>query len=171
MLKTNEILNYPQASHEASAAVRSPRRSLWQEWLRSLLLFCCTSVYAELCLHLCVYRALDKRVIYLVLFGLLGGVVCSLLTAYLPKVLRQIVGALLITAQVLFAEVQLVYYGIFGNFMPISQVSMGENVIVNFNSQILYGIGKNLTAILLLLAPLIVMILCFTLRRINSSSF
>ena len=167
MLKTNEILNYPQASHEASAAVRSPRRGLWQAWLRSLLLFCCTSVYAELCLHLCVYRALDKRVIYLVLFGLLGGVVCSLLTAYLPKVLRQIVGALLITAQVLFAEVQLVYYGIFGNFMPISQVSMGENVIVNFNSQILYGIGKNLTAILLLLAPLIVMILCFTLRRIK----
>ena len=165
--KTNEISKAHQVPREAPETAQALRRGLWQAWLRSLLLFCFTSVYVELCLHLCVYRSLDKRVIYLVLFGLLGGVVCSLLTAYLPKVLRQIVGALLITVQVLFAEVQLVYYGIFGNFMPISQVSMGENVIVNFNSQILYGIGKNLTAILLLLVPLIVMILCFTLRRIK----
>ena len=42
MLKTkpNEIANQPQAPHETSAAVRAPRRGLWQEWLRSLLLFC-----------------------------------------------------------------------------------------------------------------------------------
>ena len=169
MLKTkiNEISKAPQAPHEAPETAQGPRRGLWQAWRHSLLLFCFTSVYVELCLHLCVYRSLDKRVIYLVLFGLLGGVVFSLLTSYLPRILRQIAGALLITAQVLFAEVQLVYYGIFGNFMPISQVSMGENVIVNFNSQILYGIGKNLMAILLLLVPLIVMILCLTLRKVK----
>ena len=169
MLKTkiNEISKAPQAPHEAPETAQGPRRGLWQAWRRSLLLFCFTSVYVELCLHLCVYRSLDKRAIYLVLFGLLGGVVFSLLTSYLPRILRQIAGALLIIAQVLFAEVQLVYYGIFGNFMPISQVSMGENVIVNFNSQILYGIGKNLMAILLLLVPLIVMILCLTLRKVK----
>lgn len=42
MLKTkpNEIANQPQTPHETSAAVRVPRRGLWQEWLRSLLLFC-----------------------------------------------------------------------------------------------------------------------------------
>ncbi len=165
--KTNEISKPHQASCKTPETAQALRRGLWQEWLRSLLLFCFTSVYVELCLHLCVYRSLDKRVIYLVLFGLLGGVIFSLLTAYLPHILRQIVGTLLITVQVLFAEVQLVYYGIFGNFMPISQVSMGENVIVNFNSQILYGIGKNLMAILLLLVPLIVMILCLSLRKIR----
>ncbi len=169
MLKTKniEISNPPQAPHEAPEPAQDLRRSLWKAWRRSLLLFCFTSVYVELCLHLCVYRSLDRRAVYLVLFGLLGGVVCSLLTVHLPRILRQIVGALLITIQVLFAEVQLVYQAIFGNFMPISQVSMGENVIVNFNSQILYGIGKNLVPILLLLVPLIGMILCLTLRRIK----
>ena len=168
MLKTkpNEIANQPQAPHETSAAVRAPRRGLWQEWLRSLLLFCGASVYVELCLHLCVYRSLDKRIVYPILFALLGGVVFSLLTSYLPRILRQIVGAVLVAAQVLFAEVQLVYHGIFGNFMPISQVSMGENVIVNFSSQILYGIGKNLAAILLLLVPLAAMILGLALRKV-----
>lgn len=107
MLKTrpNEIANQPQAPHETSTAVRAPRRGLWQEWLRSLLLFCGASVYVELCLHLCVYRSLDRRAVYLVLFGLLGGTVCTLLTTHLPKIARQIVGVLLVAVQVLFAEV------------------------------------------------------------------
>ena len=84
MLKTkpDEIANQSQAPHETSAAVRAPRRGLWQEWLRSLLLFCGVSVYVELCLHLCVYRSLDRRAVYLVLFGLLGGTVCTLLTTH-----------------------------------------------------------------------------------------
>ena len=105
MLKTkpHEIANQPQAPHETSAAVRAPHRGLWQEWLRSLLLFCGASVYVELCLHLCVYRSLDRRAVYLVLFGLLGGTVCTLLTTHLPKIARQIVGVLLVAVQVLFA--------------------------------------------------------------------
>ena len=167
--KTNTISasSTDQAPCEAPETAEALRRSMWQAWLRSLLLFCSVSVYVELCLHLCVYHSLDRRVVYLILFGLLGGVVCSLLTSYLPKILRQIVGTLLITAQVLFAEVQLVYHAIFGNLMPISQVSMGENVIINFNSQILYGISKNLLPILLLLVPLIAMILCLALRKVR----
>ncbi len=168
MLKTkpNEISNLHQTPYEASETAQTLRRGLWKSWGSSLLLFCCTSVYVELCLHLCVYRSLDKRIVYPILFALLGGVVFSLLTSYLPRILRQIVGAVLVAAQVLFAEVQLVYHGIFGNFMPISQVSMGENVIVNFSSQILYGIGKNLAAILLLLVPLAAMILGLALRKV-----
>ena len=165
-MKTNNV-NEDQASVQTPAPAQDLRRGLWCAWRDNLLLFCFTSVYVELCLHLCVYRSMDKRGIYLLLFGLLGGVVCSLLTSCLPKILRQIVGVVLITAQVLFAEVQLVYQAIFGNFMPISQVSMGENVIVNFGSQILYGIRKNLFPILLLLVPLIVMILCLTLRKVR----
>ena len=76
--KTNEISKPHQASCKTPETAQGLRRGLWQEWLRSLLLFCFTSVYVELCLHLCVYRSLDKRVIYLVLFGLLGGVIFSL---------------------------------------------------------------------------------------------
>ena len=104
---------------------------------------------------------------YLVLFGLLSGTVCTLLTTHLPKIARQIVGVLLVAVQVLFAEVQLMYHAIFGNFMPISQVSMGGNVITNFDSQILYSIGKNIAPILLLLVPLIVTILCLALRKLR----
>ena len=151
---------------EPSAAAQPPRSSLWISWAGDLLLFCLTGVYVELCLHLCVYHKVDRQIIYPILFALIGGILFSLLTSYLPRILRQIVGILLVTVEVLFAEVQLVYQCIFGSFMPISQVSMGENVITNFNSQLVYGIIRNLPRILLLMLPLLVLILCLVLRKV-----
>ena len=175
-LKTNDTLteNTAQISEqlpdhdtsEPSGAAQPPRRSLWKAWAADLLLFCFTCVYVELCLHLCVYHKVDKQIIYPILFALIGGVLFSLLTSHLPKVLRQIVGSLLVLLVVLFAEVQLVYQCIFGNFMPISQVSMGENVIANFDSQLFYAIFKNLPRILLLMLPLLILILCLALRKV-----
>lgn len=138
---------------------------LWNTWCKNLLLFCLTGVYVELCLHLCVFGSMDRYAGYPVLFGLLGGALCTLVVSSLPKVLRQITGVFLVAAQVLLAEVQLVYHCIFGDFMPVSQIGMGGNVVVNFNSQRLYGIRQNLLKILLLLLPLIVVILCLILRR------
>ena len=134
----------------------------------NLLLFCFTGVYVELCLHLCVFGSMDRYAGYPVLFGLLGGALCTLVVSSLPKVLRQITGLLLVAAQVLLAEMQLVYHCIFGDFMPVSQIGMGGNVIVNFNSQLLYGIRQNLLKILLLLLPLIVVILCLALRWVQA---
>ena len=150
---------------QISEAGQSMRRGLWKTWWENLLLYCFTGVYVELCLHLCVFRSLDRYAGYLVLFGLLGGALCTLVVSSLPKVLRQITGVFLVAAQVLLAEVQLVYHCIFGDFMPVSQIGMGGNVVVNFNSQLLYGIRQNLLKILLLLLPLIAVILCLALRR------
>ena len=153
--------------HTAEAAPPTDR-SLWKTWRENFLLFCFTGVYVELCLHLCVFRSLDRYAGYLVLFGLLSGALCTLVVSSLPKVLRQIVGVLLVAAQVLLAEVQLVYQRIFGNFMPLNQVSMGENVMANFGAQILYCIRGNLPQILLLLLPLLAVILCLALRRVQA---
>ena len=167
--KTDDVsvVNTNQGSARAAEAAPPTGRSLWKTWRENLLLFCLTSVYAELCLHLCVFRSPGRYAGYLVLFGLLGGALCTLLASSLPKILRQIVGVLLVAAQVLLAEVQLVYQRIFGNFMPLNQVSMGENVMANFGAQILYCIRGNLPQILLLLLPLLAVILCLALRRVQ----
>ena len=165
--KTSDVsmTNTNQGSDTAAETAVPMRHDLWKTWRKNLLLFCLTGVYVELCLHLCVFRSLDRYAGYLVLFGLLGGALCTLIVSCLPKILRQIIGVLLITAQVMLAEVQLVYHCIFGDFMPVSQIGMGGNVIVNFNSQLLYGIRQNLLKILLLLLPLIAAIFCLALRR------
>ena len=165
--KTSDVsmTNTNQGSGTAAEAAVPMSHDLWNTWRKNLLLFCLTGVYVELCLHLCVFGSMDRYAGYPVLFGLLGGALCTLVVSSLPKVLRQITGVLLVAAQVLLAEVQLVYHCIFGDFMPVSQIGMGGNVVVNFNSQLLYGIRQNLLKILLLLLPLIAVILCLILRR------
>ena len=165
--KTSDVsmTNTNQGSGTAAEAAVPMSHGLWNTWRKNLLLFCLTGVYVELCLHLCVFGSMDRYAGYPVLFGLLGGALCTLVVSSLPKVLRQITGLLLVAAQVMLAEVQLVYHCIFGDFMPVSQIGMGGNVVVNFNSQLLYGIRQNLLKILLLLLPLIAVILCLILRR------
>lgn len=165
--KTSDVsmTNTNQGSGTAAEAAVPMSRGLWNTWRKNLLLFCLTGVYVELCLHLCVFGSMDRYAGYPALFGLLGGALCTLVVSSLPKVLRQITGVFLVAAQVLLAEVQLVYHCIFGDFMPVSQIGMGGNVVVNFNSQLLYGIRQNLLKILLLLLPLIAVILCLALRR------
>ena len=165
--KTSDVsmTNTNQGFGTAAEAAVPMSHGLWNTWRKNLLLFCLTGVYVELCLHLCVFGSMDRYAGYPVLFGLLGGALCTLVVSSLPKVLRQITGGVLVAAQVLLAEVQLVYHCIFGDFMPVSQIGMGGNVVVNFNSQLLYGIRQNLLKILLLLLPLIVVILCLILRR------
>lgn len=165
--KTSDVsmTNTNQGSGTTAEAAVPMSHGLWNTWRKNLLLFCLTGVYVELCLHLCVFGSMDRYAGYPVLFGLLGGALCTLVVSSLPKVLRQITGVFLVAAQVLLAEVQLVYHCIFGDFMPVSQIGMGGNVVVNFNSQLLYGIRQNLLKILLLLLPLIAVILCLALRR------
>ena len=171
--KTSDVsmTNTNQGSGTAAEAAVPMSHGLWSTWRKNLLLFCLTGVYVELCLHLCVFGSMDRYVGYPVLFGLLGGALCTLVVSSLPKVLRQITGLLLVAAQVMLAEVQLVYHCIFGDFMPVSQIGMGGNVIVNFNSQLLYGIRQNLLKILLLLLPLVAVILCLILRRAQALRF
>lgn len=171
--KTSDVsmTNTNQGSGTAAEAAVPMSHGLWNTWRKNLLLFCLTGVYVELCLHLCVFGSMDRYAGYPVLFGLLGGALCTLVVSSLPKVLRQITGLLLVAAQAMLAEVQLVYHCIFGDFMPVSQIGMGGNVIVNFNSQLLYGIRQNLLKILLLLLPLVAVILCLILRRAQALRF
>ena len=141
------------------------RRAMWRNWRSSLLLLCFVSVYVELCLHVCVFREVDERIVYPILFGLLGGSIMTFLCTLLPKIPGRILTVILVIANVLYAEVQLVYHAIFGNFMPISLAGMGENVVTNFGSQILYGISQNIVQILLLLVPLILVVVLLILHK------
>jgi phosphoglycerol transferase MdoB-like AlkP superfamily enzyme len=166
----------PELSPDAGASedpsnIRMPlqgpvlRRSLWRQWRSSTLIFCFISVYLELCLHLCVFGSIDLRIVYPILFGLMGGTLCGLICTPLPRIPGRILTVLLTAIQVLYAEVQLVYHAIFGNFMPISLAGMGEGVLTNFGNQILYGIGQNILSILLLLVPLILLIVLLALGQ------
>lgn len=119
---------------------------------------------------MCVFKEIDGRIIYPILFALVGGSLMTFLCTLLPRIPGRILTVVLIAAEVIYAEVQLVYHAIFGNFMPISLAGMGENVVTNFGKQILYGIGQNIVPIVLLLIPLILVIVLLALHRAPSSA-
>ena len=76
------IASASQMPVQISEAGQSMRRGLWKTWWENLLLYCFTGVYVELCLHLCVFRSLDRYAGYLVLFGLLGGALVMTIRKY-----------------------------------------------------------------------------------------
>ena len=135
------------------------------DFLRRMLFFCGCSVYLELCLHVCIFRAVDLHIVYPVLFGLMTGVACALVVGLLPRIGRRILAVLLVVGQTLLAEIQLVYSSVFGNLMPISQLRMGGGVITEFWEQTIYAIRQNLLAVLLLLLPLVLLIVVLARKR------
>ena len=157
----------PESAHIEIPPLRGPilRRSIWRQWRNNSLLFCFVSVYLELSLHLCVFGGINSRIVFPVLFGCVAGFVLSAICAGLPRIPGRSLTVAMIAVQVIYAEVQLVYHAIFGNFMPISLVGLGEGVVTNFTGNILYGISQNIPQILLLLLPLILVSVLLALRK------
>lgn len=151
----------------ASMPISGPvlRRTLWREWRGSLLIFASVSVYLELCLHLFLFRSMNLRILFPILFALMTAVICSMIAGSLPKIPGRILSMVLVFAQTMLAEVQLVYHRIFGSLMPISQVSMGGDVVTNFGQQILFGIRAVILPVLLLLVPLLLLSVMLILRK------
>lgn len=151
----------------ASMPISGPvlRRTLWREWRGSLLIFASVSVYLELCLHVFLFRSMNLRILFPILFALMTAVICSMIAGSLPKIPGRILSMVLVFAQTMLAEVQLVYHRIFGSLMPISQVSMGGDVVTNFGQQILFGIRAVILPVLLLLVPLLLLSVMLVLRK------
>ena len=162
--RVERIVGSP-APDVCSDAKKTGILSGWLEWLYGLVLFCSTGIFLELCLHLIAYGGITKRFVYPALFAVMAGIVCSFIACYLPRRAGRIVTVALITVQVIYAEVQLVYHAAFGNFMSLSQVKMGGGVITNFGSQIMYCIWQNKWYVLLFLLPVVAAVLYVILRR------
>lgn len=129
--------------------IQAELKSTWQEAAASL----CLPLVLELFLHMIVYGEISPRIIYPCIFALTAG--CFLLlvsTPFAPRV-NKIIFLSLSSLITLYFEIQFVYNSIFGEFMSFWQFSFGAEAVTNFWQQMLYGIGKALPQILLLLLP------------------
>ncbi len=137
----------------------------WTEWWRSLLMFCGAGVYTELCLHLCIFHELGEHIVFPVMFALVFGMLCQLITGWLPKIPKCILTVILMCVPVFYAEVQLIYYTIFGNFLSVNLIQMGGAALTNFGGQIFSSIYRCFPKILLLFLPLLVGLFLWIGRR------
>lgn len=135
------------------------------DWLRRTSFFCGCFVYLEILLHFFVFHSADVHIVYPVLFGLMSGVLCAMLIGVFPRILRRIFAFLLVFAHCMLAEIQLIYYAVFGNLMPISQLRMGGGVINDFFGQTVYAVRQNILSVLALQLPLFLLILFLALKK------
>lgn len=128
-----------------------------REWL-SLILALAVPVYLEVVLHLCIYRQINERIIFPILFALSVGALLFALCSLLPPRAGKWMLCLLLGLLTFYFEVQLVYNSIFGEFMALMQMFTGAGAITNFFKQTLYGIWQAMPMVLLLLVPAVVTI-------------
>lgn len=152
--------------NEAAEAVVTPPTAAERRraWLKLLAVFAFVWIYTELCLHLLVFGAFSKRIVYPILFGLGAACGCSFLCVGLPRKGQRVVGTLLTALTVFWAEVQYVYQAIFGAMLPLANLTLGGNV-KKFRSQLFYSMGENVLQILALLVPLLVWIALLVIKR------
>ena len=169
MNSVNKRQNRPHVTHKVKKT-REERRAIrwggWKTWTASLVIFCLTSVYLEVVLHICVFGNLSLQIVYPMLFGCIFGCVLLAIAGLFPAIVRNSMLLIATLAETVLAEVQLVYHAIFGSLMAMNQVSMGGDVVTNFGKQILYGIGQNILPVLSLLIPFILILVFLILRRL-----
>jgi len=121
-------------------------------------------IFLEVVLHLLAFGAVTGRIIYPMLFALPTAGILTLLSTFFSPKTNGWIFLILTFVLVLYFEIQLVYYSIFGDFVSISQFGMGGEAIENFWRQMLYGIWQAILKILLLMVPFFAAIACKALK-------
>ena len=119
----------------------------------------------ELLLHILVYTEVSGRIIYPCLFALAGGCILFLASTAGKEQVNRVIFLLLTSLITLYFEIQFVYNSIFGEFMSFWQFSFGAEAVTNFWQQMLYGIGKALPKIILLLLPQVTLFILVIKRK------
>lgn len=117
------------------------------------LIFMAIFCYLELMLHLVIFKGIGLRIFYPILFSLVSGGFIHLACSLLPEKVNRWIGFVAIFALTIYFETQLVYYCIFGSFLPISQMTMGADAVTNFFAQVIHAILTNFWKVLLLFLP------------------
>lgn len=118
------------------------------------LVFAVSGAYLELVLHLVVFHTADMHLVIPMLFGLCvgSGLVC--ISSLFPAKASGHIALVCLGFLCVCCCVQCVYHGIFGSFMPLSQLALGTDALTNFKGQVVYGIQQQLLAIIALCLPL-----------------
>jgi hypothetical protein len=123
-----------------------------------ILFFVGTIIYLEVILHLLIYRSIDMKIIYPVLFamplGILMGFITGLFKAFINKILLWV---LTVSTCIIF-NTQLVYFYVFKVFFSFQSIGMAGDTVSEFGSDILAAIKANIGGMLLLFLPLILLL-------------
>lgn len=124
-------------------------------WLLIYFIAACT--YLELIFRLWVFKGLSFDFVFPMLFSISSGTLLFILSNLFPARINKIVAAILLTLLSTIYSVQLIYFSVFRT--PLSLFSLtGTGDVLEFKGIILTAILKNIIALILLFAPLVLLI-------------
>ncbi len=116
-----------------------------------------TIIYLELVVHILIYRSIDAKIIYPILFAIPCGCILTVVTGFLGKRSNRFLlwGVTILVC--LVYQVQLVYYSIFKMFFSFRSLGLAQDAITNFYSDALKAIWANLGGLVSLFLPVVIL--------------
>ena len=156
------------ASGVIGASVEGYERTYLRNLLAPLLFFIGTIIYLELVVHFLIYRSMDGKIIYPVLFAIPFGCILTAIVGFFGRKLNRILLLILTLLVCLVYQVQLVYYYIFKMYFSFRSLGLAQDAITNFYHDALMAIWSNLGGLISLLLPFVILTVIM-LHRIDCS--
>lgn len=136
--------------------------------LMPLLFFIGTIIYLELVVHILIYRSMDGKIIYPLLFAIPFGCILTSIMGFFGRKINRILLLILTFLVCLGYQVQLVYYYVFKMYFSFRSLGLAQDAITNFYYDAFKAIWSNLGGLISLFLPLVILAIIL-LQRIDSN--
>ncbi|HKL80443.1 MAG TPA: LTA synthase family protein [Mobilitalea sp.] len=131
---------------------RRVRRSL--KIIAPVIFFVSVIIYLELVFHLMVYKSIDLKILYPILFAIPVGLLISLFSGFFSRRINQLIMWFFTGLSCLVFGLQLVYFYVFKMFFSFQSLGMAGDAVNEFTSDVFEAISANLFGLFLILLPL-----------------
>jgi phosphoglycerol transferase MdoB-like AlkP superfamily enzyme len=114
-------------------------------------------LYLELMIHLLIFKSIDIKFIYPILFALPAGSLLAFISGLFNKTVNKIIIWTFTAIICLVFSLQLIYFRIFKVFFSFQSLGIAGDAISEFSSDIFTAIKDNFFGMLLLLLPLFIL--------------
>ncbi|MDF2906182.1 MAG: hypothetical protein K0R34_1503 [Herbinix sp.] len=123
-------------------------------------------IYLEVIFHFLIYRSVDSKIIYPILFAFPTGALMAFITGLFSVKVNKMILFLLSGAQCIVFLVQLVYFNLFKVFFSFQIMGMADDAISEFGADVITAIKGNIGGLIILLLPLALLGIVFN-NRLN----
>ncbi len=121
-------------------------------------------IYLEVIFHFLIYRSVDLKIIYPILFAIPFGAILAFITGLFSVKLNKLILWILSSALCIMYLLQLVYFNVFKVFFSFQIVGMADDAISEFGADVITAIKGNIGGLIILLLPLVLLGFLFNNR-------
>ncbi|MDF2486747.1 MAG: hypothetical protein K0R46_2915 [Herbinix sp.] len=147
-IKAGVIITGSEIEHKDSAFRRS---------IVPLLYFIGMVMYLEVVFHFLIYRSVDLKIIYPIIFAIPLGAILAFLAGLFTAKLNKLILWCLSAVMCMVFLIQLVYFNVFKVFFSFQILGMAGDAISEFGSDIVTAIRGNIGGLIILLMPLVIL--------------